>query len=213
MARLDLAIFHERARRDEIILLYEDETVVWRFALPRRGWWGRGRRYRLPLRPLSPSQIRHQEALKGQAWTTYRTWSRITSGVLLSVIGAVQYGTSRVFYKLVPHFDAQEFRQYIHQIMQVFGSSGQEVVMVTDQSGIHRAHKLDATFTHYQGKFRLQFLPAHSGHHLNPMEGFRRAMKEAIGAGRCLSHLHQLYQRTRQVLLAQQEQPIYEFHG
>jgi wyosine [tRNA(Phe)-imidazoG37] synthetase (radical SAM superfamily) len=28
----------------------------------------------------------------------YRSWSRVTSGVLLSVIGAVQYGTSKVFY-------------------------------------------------------------------------------------------------------------------
>jgi hypothetical protein len=27
----------------------------------------------------------------------YRSWSRITSGVLLSVLGAVQYGTSKVF--------------------------------------------------------------------------------------------------------------------
>ena len=36
----------------------------------------------------------------------YRAWSRITSGVLLSVLGAVQYGTSRIFYKIVPHFDA-----------------------------------------------------------------------------------------------------------
>ena len=40
-----------------------------------------------------------------------RSWSRVTSGVLLSVIGAVQYGTSKVFYKIVPHFDAQELRQ------------------------------------------------------------------------------------------------------
>jgi hypothetical protein len=32
-------------------------------------------------------------------------------------------------------------------------------------------------------------------HHFNPMEGFWRAMKDAIGAGRCLSDLHQLYQR------------------
>jgi DDE superfamily endonuclease len=212
LARLDLAILHERARLGEIILLYEDETVVWRFALPRRGWWRRGKRYRLPLRPLSPSQIRHQEALKRQAWRTYRSWSRISSGVLLHVLGAVPYGTSRVFYKLVPHFDAQEFRQYIHQIMQVFGSNGKEVVMVADRSGIHRAHKLDATLKHYQGKFRLKLLPAHSGHHLNPMEGFWRAMKDAIGAGRCLSDLRQLYQRTRQVLRAQQEQPMYEFH-
>jgi hypothetical protein len=212
LARLDLAVLQERAHRREIILLYEDETVVWRFALPRRGWWRRGKRYRLPMHPLSPSQIKRQEALKRQAWKTYRTWSRIASGVLLHVMGAVQYGTSRVFYKLVPHFDAQEFRQYIHQLMRVFGPSGKEVVMVADRSGIHRAHKLDATFAHYQGKFRIKFLPAHSGHHLNPMEGFWRAMKDAIGAGRCLGDLHHLYQRTRQVLMAQQEKPIYAFY-
>ena len=64
----------------------------------------------------------------------------------------------------------------------------------------------------YQDKFRLKLLPAHSGHHLNPMEGFWRTMKDAVGAGRCLSDLQQLYQRTRQVLMAQQEHPIYEFH-
>ena len=97
--------------------------------------------------------------------------------------------------------------------MHVFGPSGKEVVMVADRSGIHRAHKLDATLEHYRGKFRLQLLPAHSGHHLNPIEGFWRAMKDALGAGRCLSDLHELYQRTRQVLRAHQEQPIYEFHG
>jgi hypothetical protein len=109
----------------------------------------------------------------------------------------MSYAKIPVFYKLVPHFDVQECRQYIHQIMQVFGSSGKEVVMVTDHSGIHRAHKLDTTLAHDQGKFRLKLLPAHSGHPLNPMEGFWRAMKDTIGAGRCLSDLHQLYQRTR----------------
>ena len=103
-----------------------------------------------------------------------------SSGVLLSVMGAVQYGTSCVFYQLVPHFDAQEFRQYIHQIMQVLGSSGKEVVMVTDRSGTHRSHQLDATLKPYQDKFRLKFLPAHSGHHLNPMEGFWRARKRPL---------------------------------
>jgi hypothetical protein len=36
------------------------------------------------------------------AWLSYRSWSRVTSGVLLSVIGAVQYGTSKAFYKIVP---------------------------------------------------------------------------------------------------------------
>jgi transposase len=152
----------------------------------------------------------------------YRAWSRITSGVLLSVIGAVQYGTSKVFYKqygtskvfykIVPHFDAQELRQYIHQVMATFQKTGKEVVMVVDRSGIHRAHKLDATLDHYQGKFRCHFLPAHCGHHLNPIEGFWRVMKDAIGAGRCFPELSQLYKRTRQVLMAHHERPIYAFH-
>ncbi len=57
------------------------------------------------------------------------------------------------------------------------------------------------------------FLPAHCGPHLNPIEGFWRVMKDAIGAGRCFPDLHQLYQRTRHVLMAHQERPIYAFHG
>jgi hypothetical protein len=75
------------------------------------GWWRRARRYRLPTPPLSHTQIKREEALKRQAWLQYRAWSRITSGVLLRVIGAVQYRTSKVFYKIVPRFDAQELRQ------------------------------------------------------------------------------------------------------
>jgi transposase len=142
----------------------------------------------------------------------YRAWSRITSGVLLSVIGAVQYGTSKVFYKIVPHFDAQELRQYLHQVMATFQKTGKEVVMVVDRSGIHRAHKLDTTLDHYHGTLRFHCLPAHCGHHLNPIEGFWRVMKDTIGAGRCFSNLQQLYQRTRQVLMAHQERPIYKFH-
>jgi hypothetical protein len=193
-------------------LLYEDETILWRFALPRAGWWRTAQRVRLPTRPLSQSQIKRDEALKRQAWLRYRSWSRITSGVLLSVLGAVQYGTSKVFYKIVPHFDAQELRQYMHQVMAVFSKTGKEVVMVVDRSGIHRAHKLDATLDHYHDKFRLHFFPAHCGHHLNPIEGFWRVLKDTIGAGRCFPNLHQLYQRTRQVLMAHQERPIYAFH-
>jgi hypothetical protein len=142
----------------------------------------------------------------------YRSWSRITSGVLLSVIGAVQYGTAKVFSKIVPHFDAQELRQYLHQVMAVFSKTGKEVVMVVDRSGIQRAHKLAATLDHYHGKVRFHFLPAHWGHHLNPIEGFWRVMKGTIGAGRWFADLHLLYQRTRQVLIAHQERPIYAFH-
>ena len=210
--RLELEALEYWARQGEIILLYQDETVLWRFALPRRGWWRRSQRYRLPTRPLSQSQINAQERLKRQAWQPYRSWSRITSGVLLDVIGAVQYGTSRVFYKIVPHFDANAFRQYIHQVMHIFGPTGKKVVMVVDRSGIHRAPKLDVTLAHYHKKFRFHFLPAHCGHHLNPIEGFWRVMKDTIGAGRCFPDLRQLYQRTRQVLMAHQERPIYEFH-
>jgi hypothetical protein len=192
-------------------LLYADETILWRFALPRAGWWRKGQRARLPTRPLSQSQINREEALKRQAWGRYRSWSRVPSGVLLSVIGAVQYGTSKVFYKIVPHFDAQELRQYIHQVMATFRKTEKEVVVVVDRSGIHRAHKLDTTLNRYQGKVRFHFLPAHCGHHLNPIEGFWRVMKDAIGAGRCFPDLHQLYQRTRRVLMAHQERPIYAF--
>jgi hypothetical protein len=79
-----------QARRGEIILLYEDETLLWRFALPRLGWWRRAQRYRLSTQPLSQSQIQRAETLKRQTWLRYRSWSRITHGVLLSVIGAVQ---------------------------------------------------------------------------------------------------------------------------
>jgi hypothetical protein len=211
-ASLELAALEYQARRGEIILLYADETILWRFALPRAGWWRKAQRYRLPTRPLSTSQIKRDEALKRQAWVCYRSWSRVTHGVLLSVMGAVQYGTSKVFYKVVPHFDTEGFRQYIHQMMALFGHTGKEVVMVVDRSGIHRAHKLTSTLGHWHEQFRLHFLPARCGHHLNPIEGFWRVMKDRIGAGRCFPDLHQLYQRTRRVLMAHQERPIYEFH-
>jgi len=163
-ASLELAALEYRARRGEIILLYEDETIVWRFALPRAGWWRKTQRTRLPLRPLSQSQIKREESLKRQAWLRYRRWSRMASGVLLSVIGAVQYGTSKVFYKVVPHFDTAGFRQDIHQVMALFGHTGKEVVMVADRSGIHRAHKLASTLTHWHEQFRLYLLPARCGH-------------------------------------------------
>jgi hypothetical protein len=44
------------------------------------------------------------------------------------------------------------------------------------------------------------------------LEGFWRAMKDTIGAGRCFADLHLLYRRTRQVLMAHHERSIYEFH-
>ena len=99
---LELAALEYQARRGEIILLYEDETILWRFALPRAGWWRKVQRARLLTRPLSQSQIKREEALKRQTWLRYRSWSHITSGVLLSVLGAVQYGTSKSSIKSSP---------------------------------------------------------------------------------------------------------------
>ena len=46
----------------------------------------------------------------------------------------------------------------------------------------------------------------------DPIKGFWRVMKDAIGVGRCFGDLQQLYQRTRHMLMAHQERPIYAFH-
>ena len=77
--------------------------------------------------------------------------------------------------------------------MALFGHLGKMVVMVVDRSGIHRAHKLASTLAHWQEQFRLHLLPAHCGHHLNPIEDFWRVMKEKIGAGRCFANLQLVY--------------------
>jgi DDE superfamily endonuclease len=209
---LALAALESRARRGEIIVLSEDATILWRFALPRAGWWRTAQRARLWTRPRSPGQSKQAESRKRQTGLPYRAWSRITSGVRRSVIGAVPYGPAKVFSTIVPHCAAQELRQYRHQVMAIFGKTGKEVVMVVDRSGMHRAPKLDATREHDHNKLRCHCLPAHGGHHLNPSEGFWRVMKDAIGAGRCFGDLQQLYWRTRQVLIAHQERPLYAFH-
>jgi hypothetical protein len=46
--------------------------------------------------PPKQSHIRREELLQRQAWVRYCSWSRITNGVLLSVTGAVQYGTAKI---------------------------------------------------------------------------------------------------------------------
>lgn len=128
------------------------------------------------------------------------------------MMGAVQSGTSTVFSKIVPPCEAQERRPYRQQVLATVRKTHQEVVMVVERSGIHRAHKRDATLNHSQGKWRFHCLPAHGGHHLHPSEGFWRVRKDTIGAGRCFPARPQLYQRTRHVLMAHQERPIYAFH-
>jgi transposase len=85
--------------------------------------------------------------------------------------------------------------------------------MVIDRSGSHRAQKLASTWAPWHRKFRFPMFPAHSGHHLNPIEGFWGVMKDKVDAGRCFPDLHQLYQSTRRVLMTHQAQPICAFTG
>jgi len=40
--------------RGEIIVLYEDETILWRFALPRAGWWRKATAGSPPSTPPEP---------------------------------------------------------------------------------------------------------------------------------------------------------------
>ena len=85
--------------------------------------------------------------------------------------------------------------------------------MVVDRSGLHEPISLTRPLPTTQHKFHFHFLPAHCGHHLNPIEGFWRVMKDAMVQDEgWLPTLSQLYTRTRQVLMAHQERPIYEFH-
>jgi hypothetical protein len=110
--------------------------------------------------------------------------------------------------EVVTHCDAQELRPYIHPVLATFSKTRQEVVRVADRSGLHRAHQLASTLAHWHERFRLDVLPARCGHPLKPIAGFWRVMKDRIGAGRCLPDLHQLYQRTRRVLMGHHERPI-----
>jgi hypothetical protein len=173
-------------------LLYEDTTVLGRFALPRLGWWRRAQRARLSTRPLSQNHSKREERLKRQAWLPHRAWSRITRVVLRSVIGAVQYGPATAFSKMAPLCEAQAFRHYRHRIMRLLGTTGTEVVMVVARRGMHRAGTLPATLVPYEGKVQCHVLPAHCGHHLNPIAGCWRAMQDTMGAGRCLHPLSAL---------------------
>lgn len=163
--------------------------MLWRFALPRAGWWHQGTRYRLPLRPLPRSQLKRAEACQRQAWHQHHTWDRLKDGVLRTLMGAVPYGTSQVFDKLVPHCDALAFRQYLPQLMATCGKTGKEVVVVVERSGLHRARNLTPTLERWAGRLRFHFLPAHSGHHLNPIAGFWRVLQTTVGAGRSFGTL------------------------
>jgi hypothetical protein len=84
--------------------------------------------------------------------------------------------------------------------------------MVVDRSGIHQANKLTATLEYWSEQFHLHFLSARCGHHLNPIQGCWRVMKDKIEARRFLPDLQQIYPRVRRGLRDHHERPIYAFH-
>jgi len=93
---VDLAALEDRARRGEILWRDEEDTLLGRGALPRVGWGRTAPRARLLTRPLRQRQSKRAASLKRHAWRQYRSWSRLTSGGGLSVMGAVPSGTSQV---------------------------------------------------------------------------------------------------------------------
>ncbi len=170
-------------------MLEAEETLLRRGTLPWAGRWCTAQRARLPTRPLRQRQRTSHESRTRRAWGRHHTWSQITSGVWLSVSGAVQYGTAPVCSPLVPYGDAHAMCQYLHHGMATCGTTATEVVMIVNWSSIHRATKRASTLEHGHGQWRCHCLPAPGGHHLNPMEGIWRVTKDTRGTGRCSAGL------------------------
>jgi predicted ATPase len=61
-------------------------SLLWRFALPRAGWWRNAQRYRLPTRLLTQSQIKGEESHKRHAWLWQRQGQRTAASALLAPI-------------------------------------------------------------------------------------------------------------------------------
>jgi predicted ATPase len=68
----DGIIAQDRVRQGESLLRSADESMLWRFALPRAGWWRKAPRDRLPTRRLTQRQLTGEERRTRQA----RLWQR-----------------------------------------------------------------------------------------------------------------------------------------
>lgn len=202
----------KRAEKGEIILLYQDETIVWRFAIPRSGWWYKKERARIDELKENHSRIRKEEREKREAWKQYRRWDKIKSGVLLCIIGAVEYLTSKFLYKTVAHFDCTEFLMFLYQVLLHYKNTNKKIVMIVDNSGVHKANRVKALLEKRKDDIELYFLPPHSGHQLNAIEGLWRPVKDAVGANRGHSDIKALHKRTRLVLQRHKDNPIFHFN-
>jgi hypothetical protein len=58
------------------MVLSEEESMLWRWALPRAGWWRKAQRDRLPTRLLTQSHTTGEESRKRQAWLWQRQGQR-----------------------------------------------------------------------------------------------------------------------------------------
>jgi len=205
---LELAALEYQARRGEIILLYEDETILWRFAMLRAA----GAQSAACAPPDASAETESEQTrgvLKRQAWVRHRSWSRINQRCVAQCHWAVSTAPSKVFYKSCPLL--------MPRVTPIYASSDGHFSKIGKRSSWSSiaagpsAHKLDATLAHYHGSCAsISYRPIVD--HLNPIEGFCGVMKDTISAGRCLAIFQQLYQRTRRVLMAHQERPIYAFH-
>lgn len=189
--------------------MFEDETVMWRQALPRAGWWMKKKRARLPQ--VEKNGIKKAEKEKREAWNKQQSWSVVKTGVLMYVIASVVYGTNELIYSIVAHFGAREYLQYLNNLLIRLGKQGKEIVLVHDGSGIHKAEKIKKFLEKNKGRIREFKLPAHSGHRLNVMEGFWKVLKDRVNARKSYEDLHLLRDQTRQVLTQHRETPIFHF--
>jgi len=192
-------------------LLFEDETVLWRFALPRKGWWIKKVRKRIPDLKSTKNQIKKEEKEKRESWKKQRSWSVISKGVLLYVIACVHYLSSKMVFKIIPNLNVREFLQFLYQVEATFKEEKKKIVMVLDRSGIHKGKLVEKWLNKRKGAFEFYWLPPHSGHQLNPIEGFWRCTKDAVNANRTYEALYPLYRHTYTVLTKHREQPIYHF--
>jgi predicted ATPase len=91
------------------MLLSKDEIMLWRFALPRAGWWRKAQRDRLPTRLLAQSQIKGEESRKRQARLWQRQGQRTAARELLAPV----YGW---FTEGFDTTDLQEAKELLEQL-------------------------------------------------------------------------------------------------
>ena len=91
------------------MLLSEDESMLWRSALPRAGWRRKAPRDRLPTRLLTQSQITGEERRKRQARLWQRQGQRTAARDLLAPV----YGW---FTESVDTADLQEAKALLEEL-------------------------------------------------------------------------------------------------